>query len=168
MKFTDKDGEITETPFVRDPFNYNRNKASDETALDCQSEIDENGQGDGASRTKQEFAEDADINVIVRRFGLTGQLPENVRVPQSMDFEEVFDFQSAMNVIRESQETFMEMPADIRERFDNDAGKFLAFVNNEDNYEVAKKWGIVVPQEPPKAPEAILVRMAEVPEKPVT
>ena len=35
---------------------------------------------------------------------MTGQLPENVRVPQYVDFEETFDFHSSMNVIRAAEE----------------------------------------------------------------
>ena len=45
------------------------------------------------------------------KFAVTGQLPENVRVPQYVDFEEAFDFQSSMNVIRAAEEAFAAMPA---------------------------------------------------------
>ena len=45
---------------------------------------------------------------------MTGQLPENVRVPQYVDFEEAFDFHSSMNVIRAAEEAFNAMPAEVR------------------------------------------------------
>ena len=41
----------------------------------------------------------------------------NVRVPQFVDFEETFDFQSSMNVIRAAEEAFNAMPAEVRDRF---------------------------------------------------
>ena len=34
-----------------------------------------------------------------------------MRVPQYVDFEEAFDFQSSMNVIRAAEEAFNAMPA---------------------------------------------------------
>ena len=34
-----------------------------------------------------------------------------MRVPQFVDFEETFDFQSSMNVIRAAEEAFNAMPA---------------------------------------------------------
>ena len=58
-------------------------------ALDCGDE----------SVTQQCFKDECDINILLAKFAVTGQLPENVRVPQYVDFEEAFDFQSSMNVI---------------------------------------------------------------------
>jgi len=86
--------------FVRSPYNYDVAAASRESGLEC---LDE-------SLAVQSEAEDADINTIVKRFGLTGQLPENVRVPLASDFTEAMDFKSAMNAIRAAQESFAEMP----------------------------------------------------------
>ena len=36
-----------------------------------------------------------------------------MRVPQYVDFEEAFDFQSSMNVIRAAEEAFNAMPTAI-------------------------------------------------------
>lgn len=94
--------------------------------------------------TQQSFKDDCDINVIVRRFGVTGQLPQSVRVPSYGDFTAVTDFHSAMNVIIEAQNAFMEMPAEVRERFRNDPGAFVAFASDPANAEEARKLGLVV------------------------
>ena len=75
---------------------------------------------------------------------VTGQLPENVRVPQYVDFEEAFDFQSSMNVIRAAEEAFNAMPAEVRDRFQNDPGRFLEFANDASNYEEALKMGLAI------------------------
>lgn len=127
-------------PFVRDPYNYDRKFASDITGVDCTNM---------PSMTKQAFAEEADINTIVRRFGLTGELPQDVAVPQSGDFLEAKDFHESMNLIRQAEEAFMEMPAEVRKRFGNDPGEFLDFVNDERNRDEARKLGLLVPEIPP-------------------
>lgn len=129
--------------FVRDNFNYDMDSVSAETGLCCEDE----------TRTQQQFAEETDINTIVRRFGLTGQLPDNVTMPQYADYEGVFDFQTAMNTMMEAERAFMSLPADVRARFENDPQKLLEFCENRDNIAEARKWGLVPPEEP-KAPPA--------------
>jgi len=122
-------------PFVRSPYNYDVMAVSDETGLDC---------SDDPSLAKQSFAEECDINTIVRQFGLTGQLPDNVRAPQYGDFTGVFDYQSALNAVIAADDAFMEMPAHVRARFHNDPAAFVEFCSNPDNIEEMDKLGLVV------------------------
>lgn len=98
------------------------------------------------SRTSQEFAEEVDINTIAERYRLTGELPQNVPAVYQGDFEEVTDFQSAMNLIVAARESFAAMPAAIRARFDNDAQKFLDFTSNPENFDTAAQLGLVRPE----------------------
>lgn len=121
-------------PFVRDAYNYDTNAAGDESGLDCSVE---------PSMAKQSFQEECDINTIVRRFGLTGQLPANVAMPTYADFEEVMDFQSAMNALVSAKDAFMQMPAEIRARFHNDPGEFVDFCSDDKNRAEAEKLGLV-------------------------
>nr|WAE43800.1 MAG: internal scaffolding protein [Microviridae sp.] len=123
-------------PFFRSGHNYDRDSVSDETGLRC----------DDPSLTVQADLEPSDINVILKRFGITGQLPSGVRVPQYGDFTGVFDFQSAVNVVALANEAFDSMPAEIRSRFSNDPAKFLDFVHDEANRLEAEKLGIVMPK----------------------
>ena len=58
-----------------------------------------------------------------------------------VDFEEAFDFQSSMNVIRAAEEAFNAMPAEVRDRFQNDPGLFLEFANDASNYDEALRRG---------------------------
>ena len=67
-----------------------------------------------------------------------------MRVPQFVDFEETFDFQSSMNVIRAAEEAFNAMPAEVRDRFQNDPGRFLEFANDASNYDEALKMGLAI------------------------
>ena len=141
--------------FVRSgfPFNYDADLASDESGLFC---------GD-VSRAKQSFAEEVDINTIVRRFHLTGELPSDVRVPQYGDFEAVFDFHSAMNVVAEAREAFDRMPADVRARFHNEPQEFLTFVLDEQNRAEAVKLGVVVKPEAEPEVKPVVAGVVAVP-----
>ena len=109
--------------FLRTGNNYDMGAVSDETGLLCED----------ASLTKQSFAEECDINTIVRNFGLTGKLPDNFAPPQYGDFEGIFDYQSALNSVIKAQESFMELPAHIRARFHNDPQALLEFVSKDES-----------------------------------
>ena len=125
---------------VRSAYMFDTDAVSNETALDT---------GEDAV-TQQCFKDECDINILLAKFAVTGQLPENVRVPQYVDFEEAFDFQSSMNVIRAAEEAFNAMPAEVRDRFQNDPGRFLEFANDASNYEEALKMGLAI-KRPEKA-----------------
>lgn len=128
-------------PLLRTKWNYDRSDRS--SALVCMDE----------TLCQQNFALECDINEIVRRFGLTGELPTNLAVPQQGDFDQVYDFHSALNMLKASEEAFAMLPADVRFRFGNDAGKLVEFVSDESNREEAEKLGIVVPRKGSSSPE---------------
>lgn len=127
---------------VRSAFGYDVMVASDEAGLRCRDK----------SLARQSFAEEVDINTIVRRFGLDGKLPENIRMPSYGDFTEVMDFQGAMNALVVARESFDAMPAQVRARFHNDPGEFVAFCDDKENLAEARKLGLVPPEELPAAP----------------
>ena len=85
---------------IRSAYTFDTDAVSNETALDT---------GEDAV-TQQCFKDECDINILLTKFAVTGHLPENVRVPQYVDFEEAFDFHSSMNVIRAAEEAFNAMP----------------------------------------------------------
>jgi len=120
-------------PFLRSPFNYDRDAASDESGLKCED----------VSLTKQSFADECDINTIVRNFGLTGSLPDNYKPPQYGDFEGVADYQSALNAVIAADDAFMLMPPNLRERFHNNPQHLIEFLASENNYEEAVSLGLV-------------------------
>ncbi|QCQ85080.1 internal scaffolding protein [Blackfly microvirus SF02] len=138
--------KVPALPFVRSPYNYDLKEASDASGLDCSV--------DGPGKTKQSFAEEADINTLIRRFGVNGQLPAGVRMPTYGDFTGVGDFQSALNAVSDAQAAFMRMPADVRSRFGNDPGAFVDFCSDEANRDEAVKLGLVPPPPKLEVPEA--------------
>ena len=129
-------GEIKKT-FVKQPYNYDMDEESEETGLKC---LDK-------TLAQQQFKEETDINTIVKRFGITGELPKDVRVPTNQDIWEVQDYQGALNQINAGREAFMQMPAHIREEFGNDPAEFVNFVSDEHNRSKAEALGIVIKKE---------------------
>lgn len=127
-------------PFVRTPFNYDRDEASIASGLACQD----------PSRTQQNFAEESDINTIVKRFNLTGELPSNFRAPQYGDFDGIADYQSALNQVMAANDAFMSMPAGLRARFHNNPQNLIEFLSREENRDEAVRLGLLQP--PVKVP----------------
>jgi len=125
-----------EIPFLRTPFNYDRDLASEESGLKCED----------PSLTQQQFKEEADINTIVDRFMKSGVLPTPASMPQYVDYEGVFDFQTAMNAVRAADENFMRMDAKVRARFNNSPQEFLEFFANPENTQEAIRLGLALPQ----------------------
>ncbi len=121
------------TVFVRNPYNYDMQKVSDETGLKC---LD-------PSLAQQHMKDECDINVIVERFGVTGELPVAPLEPTYGDFSGVSDYHSAMNAIRASEEAFMALPAKIRARFDHDPNALLQFLQDESNRDEAIQIGLI-------------------------
>jgi len=107
------------------------------------------------SLAQQQFRDECDINSIVRRFGLTGQVPAPLNVPTYGDFSQVVDFHTAMTLIRQSSEQFAALPAQLRERFGNDPGQLLEFLGDVRNRDEAVRIGLIEsPSPPPVAPLA--------------
>jgi phage internal scaffolding protein len=85
------------------------------------------------SLAQQQFREECDINRILERFNVTGQLPVVPLPPEFGDFSGVFDYQTALNSVLDAQEAFDALPARVRERFANDPAAFVDFCLDEAN-----------------------------------
>lgn len=144
--------KVKEAPFLRTPYNYDMELASDESSLFCRD----------PSLTDQSFQEEADLNFLLRKFGLGMQMPENFSMPEFADFREfTYDYQSAMNMVIDADKSFMTLPADVRRRFGNDPQMLLEFLADEGNRDEAEKLGLL--KEKPKPAEPVLVKMADPP-----
>lgn len=133
-----------DTMFFRSGFNYDRDAASEASGLKC---LDK-------SLTVQAEKDDADINVIMKRFGITGALPVHQRVPLAEGFYEGFDYQESLNIVRAGQAAFNAQPAEVRDKFKNDPALFLEFFTDPKNSEEAVKLGLATAKkvEEPAAP----------------
>lgn len=128
-------------------------------SYDADAESLRTGVDDGGlpSLTVQDQREDADINVILKRFGITGELPTTSRVPlEGIDVDEVLDYRQCLDRVKQANAAFAAQPANVRNRFDNDPAKFVDFFMDDANREEAEKLGLVAPRQaagsPPSGP----------------
>lgn len=142
----DENGEILPQPFFKTPYNHDTMAESNRTALTCPEE----------TKTQQHLAEEADINTIVNRFLKTGIMPPVRTPPSYADFEDVTDFQGAMNAINLAKESFMALPAAVRATFQNDPGKFVDYVDHcfdTGDLDPLRDMGLAVNTAPDSRPE---------------
>lgn len=108
---------------------------------------------DDPSRTRQEFADECDINVLMSKYEATGVVSHvNQREPFYLDVGDgVLPLQEALDTVRAAEAAFMSLPAKARAEFDNDAVRFVAFAQDPANVEKMREWGLAkaAPVEPP-------------------
>lgn len=100
------------------------------------------------SMTKQSFKDECDINVLMARYGEADLIPFVKQFEPSYGDASAIDFQEAMNVVVSAQDMFDQMPAKLRERFNNSPANFLGFVEDPSNFDEGVKLGLF------KAPES--------------
>lgn len=120
-----------------------------------------------ASMTSQEFADEADINSIMRRYEKTGVVPSHGREGFYGEFADLPDFMEAQRIIMDAETAFAALPSRVRKEFDNDPAKFVEFASDPANVDQMRAWGLAEPakavetpldppkgEEPPKAATA--------------
>ena len=149
----DETGEI-ETPFVRSAFNYDADYHSELSGTDASvAHMEAHRDTEKVRCAQQQFKDECDINVLVERYGITGELPVGDRRPiDAADFTEVTDYQTALNQLITAQNAFMDLPAKVRKEFDNDPAKLLEFLNDSNNKDEAIRLGIIAA--PPEIPSS--------------
>ncbi|AXH76062.1 MAG: internal scaffolding protein [Microviridae sp.] len=122
-------------PRVLSGLNYDRAAWSDMHGLECKD----------PSLAVQSQKDEADINTIVRNFGVTGQLPQGVRIPSYGDFDSVDDYRTAIDAVRAAEASFLAMPSDLRARLGHDPARFVEWCADVGNLEEMRKLGLAVP-----------------------
>lgn len=126
--------------FVRSAYNYDRREAGRQSALVTPP--------DEKIRTVQAAKDEVDINQIVQKWMRTGSVELGGRIPSYSDYgSQIFDFQSAMNVVHDARESFLRLPAKLRMRFGHDPQEFLKFCADPENLPEMKKLGLLKPVE---------------------
>lgn len=108
-------------------------------------------------KTVQSAKDDADINVILKRFNVGGGLQVPNMEPFYANFGEVDDFQTALNKIMAAEQAFGDLSSDVRNRFENDPAKLISFLDNPDNYEEAEKLGLLREKVADPGPQKVVV-----------
>lgn len=132
--------------FIRTPHNYDVDEASNDSGLICPE----------PTLAQQHCRDECDINHIVERFGVTGQLPPtNVPAPTYGDFTGIGDYRDALEAVMRADEAFMALPAKVRETFDNDPALFVDFCSSNDpsDRSLAMELGLIPP---PVKPDGVI------------
>ena len=118
---------------------YETEYSSDDHGIDCSQD----------GRTKQSFKEECDVNNIVNRWLKSGLMPSaNVVPAQFLDVSEIPDYQTSLNLVNQANAMFANLPANVRDRFDNNPAKLLSFVQDKSNLEEAINLGLCERREP--------------------
>ena len=114
-----------------------------------------------ASLTQQQFAKEADVNVLIDRYKKTGSfynplVPSGApRMPQYADLSDISDMMGQMELLQGVQRLFGSLPARVREQFGNNPAQFVEWAQNPANFDAGVKLGIFQPSERPKPPVAV-------------
>lgn len=103
-------------------------------------------------RTRQEFADECDINKLMATYERNGTLNHyNAMQGEYLDISEVPDLQEALAIMKRGESAFMSLPATVRREFDNDAVKFVEFAQDPANIDKLREWKLAapLPLEPP-------------------
>ena len=103
------------------------------------------------SRAKQSFKAECDINNIMAKYQKTGAVSHFAKNSPRYGDATGADFHTAMNLVTETQQLFLELPSSIRNRFGNDPSAFLDFVQNPDNRAEMVEMGLRERSAPEKA-----------------
>jgi phage internal scaffolding protein len=98
---------------------------------------------DEPSLTQQQFKDECDINNIIRNYTQTGELPLSNRVGQFLDVSHITDYQTALHTVMEAEQAFLQIPANIRTRFENSPQQLVDFLYDSKNKDEAIKLGLI-------------------------
>lgn len=94
------------------------------------------------SLTVQASKDECDLNVIIRKYLRTGELPE-ARHAAYADLSQIGNLQDSLNSVIAAEQAFMALPAETRRYFDNDPVKLVNFAADDRNYSEAVRLGLV-------------------------
>ncbi len=98
---------------------------------------------DGESLTQQHFAKEADIKTIIKKHDRTGIISHVARgVAHYGDYSEVNEYRESLDIVNHANESFAELPSEVRAYFNNDAGEFFEFATDPKNEEKMVELGL--------------------------
>lgn len=102
--------------------------------------------------TQQQFKDQSDINKIMERYERTGTVTHLRNAAQGVyaDLTTLPSYHEAMQTIVKANDAFDEVPASIRNKFDNDPQKLIDFLKDDKNNKEAVELGLkaLAPQDP--------------------
>lgn len=115
---------------------------------------------EGESLTEQSHKESCDIHNIMRKYEKTGIVNHLAQFKgQYMDMSNSVEFHQAQLIVAEANSMWETVPSKIRAVFDNNPGKFVDFMQSENNREAILEMGLDASHlpEPAEEPQPIPV-----------
>lgn len=84
-------------------------------------------------RTKQAFKNECDINAILAKYQKTGTITHLNKHQAFYGTQPQIDLLEAHAAIDRAKKVFADLPSNVRKEFDNNLGKYLAFINDPAN-----------------------------------
>jgi len=106
------------------------------------------------SLTNQQFLQESDVNYIVAKHKATGTVTHVRNVVEGVyaDLTQTpVDLHEAQSIVLQAEQAFLEVPAQIRQRFGHDPKQFFDFIHDPNNKDEAIKLGLIVPPTPAPA-----------------
>jgi phage internal scaffolding protein len=98
----------------------------------------------GESLTQQHFKRSTDIVEIIKKHDRTGIIEHVARgVAQYGDYSEINEYREALDMVNSANASFMDLPAELRAMFGNDAGAFFEFATDPKNETRMQELGLV-------------------------
>lgn len=95
------------------------------------------------------LADQCDLNRIVKRYAQTGVWDHlSPRQPTYGDFTGARSLDEAYELVRQAEEEFYSLPADVREKAANDPVRFLEMLASEDGAEILRQAGLPIGDSP--------------------
>lgn len=145
MRFVDDDGVVHEVKrdgdLVRGPY-------------DCLQLVFDLPEDFGEVVTVQDAIPECDLNVMVRRWSQGVPGPEFVP-GQYGDVTGVRDIADVRSRLGEMSDLFMKVPAEVREKFGNDALAFFEAVGDPSRVGELRELGLIAQEEPPAPPPVV-------------
>lgn len=112
------------------------------------------------SKTKQEFAQETDVNYLMRRLTLNDmQMLTLQKGGQYMDVSNVGDYAEMVEHQQHIRDEFMKIPASIRRKFNNDPGEMIKLLQSTNEKDVAYSYEIGLRVKPKKNNQEIISQL---------
>lgn len=104
--------------------------------------------GGGEIVTKQSFADEVNVNAIMRKYRAGHPIEHfNSTSPSYGDFSNVTTYKEAVDQIMAAEERFNALPSEVRKAANNTPQGLLEYLDDESNREEAEQFGLLIPQE---------------------
>lgn len=105
------------------------------------------------SMTRQSEMDACDIHNILKQYSQQGfeqLVRDNAARGQYADLTSLPDYQEALDTVINANAAFAALPSQVRERFQNDPARFVAFLGDPANQDEAIRLGLAADTRPPE------------------